>query len=174
MLVKQRLRLRERRSTAKGKAWAGGNSSSNDLINVLRNAFESNWYGASSTRSRTKKRTKKPAKDTVIVVDEEDDEEQGQEKSKVPMPLDRAMAKTFTYNSANPNVAAFASAPDPPVASGSTHQLRKKARAETLSDTESVEVHITSPTKRSRTLSNPGGLELGPQLLDIVASCIAA
>ena len=60
------------------------------------------------------------------------------------MPLDRALAKAFTYNSANPNVAASASAPGPGVASGSIR------RAKTLSDSGGVDV-ITSPTKRSRT-----------------------
>ena len=129
-------------------------------MHLLQNAFESNWYGAGSTRVRKKKRTKKPAKETVVVVDDEDNEGQGQgeEKSKVPMLLDRALAKAFTYNSTNPNIAVSMSAlaPGPAVASGSTRRLQKKTCVESLSDSRSMEVVITSLMKCShvQTASN--------------------
>ena len=83
---------------------------------MLQDAFESNWYGPGGTRPR-KKRTKRLAKQTVVVMDDEDKEkgEKMEDKSKVPMPLDRALTKPFTYDSTNPNVAASASAPGPAV-----------------------------------------------------------
>ena len=73
----------------------------------------------------------------------------------MPTTLDQALATAFSLNSASPNVAAAtastsAQAQGPPVASGSTRRLRKNTRAESLSDSGSVEVVITSPTKRPR------------------------
>ena len=133
---------------------------------MLQNAFESNWYGPGSTntspkeRRRKKRRTKKkPPKEVVVVVDDDEDEEVGeQEKAKeranLPTTLDQALATAFSLNSASPNVAATAStsaqAQGPPVPSGSTRRLRRNIRAEFLSDSGSVEVVITSPTKRPR------------------------
>ena len=165
--VKQRPRPRNRRSSGKGKACAGDSSGSNELMHVLQNAFESNWYGpgskntSPSAKMRKKRRTKKkPAKVVVVVDDDEDEEEREQEKEKetetanLPTSLDQALATAFSLNSANPNMTATAStsaqAQGPPVASGSTRRLRRDTRAESLSDSGSVEVVITSPTKRPR------------------------
>ena len=55
---------------------------SNQLMHVLQNAFESNWYGPgsmnTSPREKKKKRTKKkPAKEIVVIDDDEDDEGEG-------------------------------------------------------------------------------------------------
>ena len=163
--VKQRPRRRDRRSSGKGKARAGDNSGSNELMHVLQNAFESNWYGPGSTntspkeRRRKKRRTKKkPAKEVVVVDDDADEEVREQQKEKeranLPTTLEQALATVFSLNSASPNVAATAStsaqAQGPPVATGSTRRLRRNTRAESLSDSGSVEVVITSPTKRPR------------------------
>ena len=151
--VKQRLRRHDRQSSGKGKARAGDNSGSNKLMHVLQNSFESNWYGHGSTntsskeRRRKKRRTKKkPAKEVVVVDGDEDEEVGEQEKEKeranLPMSFDQALATAL--NSTSPNVAATASisaqAQGPPVA----------RRAESLSNSGSVEVVITSPTKRPR------------------------
>ena len=79
--VKQRLRRRNRQWSGKGKARARDNSGSNELMHVLQNALESNWYGPGSTNTspkarRKRKRTKKkPAKEVVVVDDDEDEEE---------------------------------------------------------------------------------------------------
>ena len=160
--VKQRPRTRDRR-TAKGKARAGDNSGSNELMHVLQNAFESNWYGPGSTNTsprekRKKRRTKKkPAKEIVVVDDDEDEEEGEKEKEKANLPtsLDQALATAFSLNSANPNVAATASTSAQaqghlwPVAA--RDDCGGMTRAESLSDSASVEVVITSPTKRPRT-----------------------
>jgi hypothetical protein len=122
------------RTAAKGKARAGDNSGSNELMHVLQNAFESNWFGpGSSAEPRKKKRgrgrPKKPAEEIVVVVDDEEDDEAVKEN---PTSLDQALAKAFTHNSANPNVTASAST-GPAVASRSTRQSAKETRAETLS-----------------------------------------
>ena len=133
-------------------------------MRVVQNAFESNWYGPRSTNTspkerRTKKRTKKkPAKEVVVVDDDEDEEEGVQEKEKeranLPTTLDQALATAFSFNSASPNVAATAStsarAQGPSVASGSTRRLLRDTRAESLNDSGSVEVVVTSPTKCPR------------------------
>jgi hypothetical protein len=157
--VKERPRKRDRRSSGKGKARVGDNSGSNELMNVLQNAYESNWYGPGSTntspREKKKKRTKKkPPKEVVVVEDSDDDVEK--EQDNLPTSLDQALATAFILNSANPNVSGKAStsakAQGPPVASGSTRRLRKETRAEISSDSGSVEVVMTSPTtKRPRT-----------------------
>ncbi len=154
--VEQRPRTRQRQTAAKGKARAGDNSGSKELVNMLQVAFESNWPGAGSADAPGtgpgEKKTKKPvrpAREMVVVLDDEDEEEEEKEKSKIPTPLDQALAAAFTHNSANPNVvAASASAPGPPLTSGSTRRLAKETRAETLSDSASVEVVIPSSTKR--------------------------
>ena len=118
--VKQRPRTSNRRSSGKGKARAGDNSGSNELMHVLQNAFESNWYGPGSMntspkeRMRTRTRTKKnSAKEVVAVDDDEDEEEREQEKQKqtanLPTSLDQALATAFSLNSASPNVTSIAS-----------------------------------------------------------------
>jgi hypothetical protein len=137
----------------------GDNSGANELMNVLQNAFESNWYGPGSTNTsprekKKKKRTKKPPKEVVVVEDSDDDVEK--EQDNLPTSLDQALATAFTLNSANPNVTGKASTSaktqGPPVASGSTRRLRRETRAEISSDSGSVEVVMTSPTtKRPRT-----------------------
>ena len=160
-LMKQRPRPRNRRSSEKGKARVGDNSGSNELMHVLQNAFESNWYGPGSTntspkeRMRKKRRTKKkPAKEVVVVDYEEDEEELEQEKktANLPTSLDQALTTAFSLNSASSNVIAIAStsawAQVPPVASGSTRQLRRDTRAESLSDGGSVQVVVTPATRR--------------------------
>jgi hypothetical protein len=131
-------------------------------MHVLQHTFESNWYGPGSTNTsprekRKKRRTKKkPAKEIVVVDDDEDEEEGEKEKEKANLPtsLDQTLATAFSLNSANPNVTAKAStsaqAQGPPVASGSTRRLRRETRAESLSDSGSVEVVVTSPMKRPR------------------------
>ena len=48
--LKQRPCPRNRRSSGKGKARAGDNSGSNELMHVLQNAFECDWYGPGSTK----------------------------------------------------------------------------------------------------------------------------
>jgi hypothetical protein len=45
----------------------------------------------------------------VVVVDDKDEEEVEKEKSNLPTSLDQALATTFTYDLANPNVASKAS-----------------------------------------------------------------
>ena len=128
---------------------------------MLQNAFESNWYGPGSTntspkeRRRKKRRTKKkPAKEVVVVDDDEDEEvgEQQKEKERANLPTSLDQALATALNSTSPNVAATAStsaqAQGPPVASGSTRRLWRNTRAESLSNNGSVEVVITSPTKR--------------------------
>ena len=76
------------------------------------------------------------------------------ERANLPTTLVQALATAFSLNSASPNVAAMAStlaqAQGPPVASGSTRRLRRDTRAESSSDSGSVEVVVTSPTKRTR------------------------
>jgi hypothetical protein len=156
--VKQCPRTRNRRSSDKGKTRAGDNSGSNELMHMLQNAFESNWYGPGSTNTspkekRKKRRTKKKPTKEVVVVEDSDDEEEGEkDKDNLPTSLDQALATAlmFTLNSANPNVAAKAStsAPVRPVASGSTRRLRRHTRAESSSNSGSVEVVTTSPTMK--------------------------
>jgi hypothetical protein len=77
-----------------------------------------------------------------------------EDKTNFPTSLDQALATAFTYNPANPNMAAWAStsalAQVPPVAGGSTRWLPKETRVET-SNSASVEVTIASPTKCDRT-----------------------
>ena len=113
----------------------------------------------SKERRTKRRRTKKKLAKEVVVVDDGEDEEVGeQQKAKervnLPTTLDQALATAFSLNSASPNVAATASTSartqGPPVASGSTRRLWRNTRAESLSDSGSVEVVITSPTKRLR------------------------
>jgi hypothetical protein len=86
--VKERPRTHDRRSSAKGKSRAGDNSGSNELIHVLQNAFESNWYGPDSTNTSPREKTqkkrmkKKPAKELVVVVESDDEEEGENDKDK--------------------------------------------------------------------------------------------
>ena len=72
----------------------------------------------------------------------------------MPTSLDQALATAFSLNSASPNVTATAStsaqAQGPPVASGGTRRLRRDTCSESLSDSGSVEVVVTSPMKRIR------------------------
>ncbi|KAH9069566.1 hypothetical protein EDB83DRAFT_439520 [Lactarius deliciosus] len=145
MPVKERSHTRQRQTAAKGKAHAGDNASSKELVHVLQVAFENNWPGAGSTGPSGRK--KKAAKETVVVVNDEDDEEEDSDKSKIPTPLDQALAAAFTHNSTNPNVVASASAP----AATTTRRSAKETRAEASSDRASVEVVIPLPTKRVRT-----------------------
>ncbi|KAH9012157.1 hypothetical protein EDB84DRAFT_970917 [Lactarius hengduanensis] len=146
MPVKQRSHTRQRQTAAKGKARAGDNAGPKELVHVLQVAFENNWPGAGST-GPSGKTTKKAAKETVVVVDDEDDDEEDSDKSKIPTPLDEALAAAFTYNSTNPNVVASASAP----AAITTRRSAKETRAEAPGDSASVEVIIPLPTKRART-----------------------
>ena len=104
--MKQRPFPRNRRSSGKGKARAGDNSGLNELMHVLQNAFESNWYGPGSTnptpkeRMRKKRRTKQnSAKEVVAVDDDEDEEEREQKKEEtanLPTSLDQALATAFS------------------------------------------------------------------------------
>ncbi|KAH9055280.1 hypothetical protein EDB87DRAFT_1338580 [Lactarius vividus] len=142
--VRQRPRTRQRQTAAKGKARAGDNSGSNELVHMLQVAFENNWPGAGSARPSGKK-TKKAAEETVVVVDDEDEEEES-DKSKIPTPLDQALAAAFTHNSMNPNVVASASAP----AATTTRRSAKETRAKA----SRVEVVIPLPPKRARTHAN--------------------
>lgn len=81
MPVKQQPHLHNRQSSGKGKAHMGDNPGSNELMHVLQNVFEINWYGPGSTntspkeRMRKKRREKKLAKEVMVVNDEEDEEE---------------------------------------------------------------------------------------------------
>ncbi|KAH9167665.1 hypothetical protein EDB89DRAFT_107258 [Lactarius sanguifluus] len=145
MPVKQRTRTRQRQTVAKGKARAGDNAGSKELVHVLQVAFENNWPGAGSTGPSGKK-TKKAAKETVVVVDDDDDDEDS-DKSKIPTPLDEALAAAFTHNSTNPNTVASASAP----AATTTRRSAKDTRTEASNGSASVEVVIPLPTKRART-----------------------
>ena len=77
------------------------------------------------------------------------------EKANLPTTFDQA---TFTLNSANSNVAAKASTSALPVASGSTCRLWKETRAESPSDSGSVEVVIVDETP-SHARACQGGLE---------------
>jgi hypothetical protein len=76
---------RDRRASGNGKAPVGDNSGSNELRNVLQDAFESNWYGSGSTntspreKKKKKKRKKKPAK-AIVVVGDSDDEGEGEKE----------------------------------------------------------------------------------------------
>jgi hypothetical protein len=126
----------------------GDNSGSNELMHVLQNVFESNWFGpGSSAGPRMKRgRPKKPAKEIMAVVDDEDDDEAVKEN---PPSLDQALANAFMHNLANPNVSASVSK-GPVVASTSTRQPAKEARAETLSSSASVEVVVSSSKKHAR------------------------
>ena len=110
-------------------------------------------------RMRKKRGTKKkPTKEVVVVDDEEAEEEREQEKEKetanLPTSLDQALSTAFSLNSASPNVTAITStsaqAQVPPVASGSSRRLRRDTCAESLSDSRSVDVVVTSPTRRPR------------------------
>ena len=70
--VKQSLRTRERQTAAsKGKARAGNNSGSRDLMQALQGAFENNWdstVAPSWGPKKKKKTTKKPAKEMLVVL----------------------------------------------------------------------------------------------------------
>ncbi|KAF8260853.1 hypothetical protein EI94DRAFT_813712 [Lactarius quietus] len=159
--VGQRPRTRDRRS-AKGK-----------------NAFESNWFGpcstdvpASGSGEKREKRTKKPEmppKEEEVVDDDDDDEVEVGEKGKINLPtsLIQALATAFTYNSANPNIAASGSkAQAPTVAGGSTRLLAKKPRAETFSDSGGAEVVISTPTKSVR--ANRNNNKHSPQAVSLL------
>ena len=142
--MKQQPRTRNHRSSGKRKARAGDNSGSNELIHVLQDAFESNWYRPGNTNTsrrekiRNERRTKKKPAKEVVVVDDDADEEEGTETANLPASLDQALAAAFSVNSANLNVAATVSpsaqAQVPPVASGSVRQLQRDKRAESLND----------------------------------------
>ncbi|KAH9041043.1 hypothetical protein EDB85DRAFT_1886676 [Lactarius pseudohatsudake] len=150
MPVQQRSRTRQRQTAVKGKARAGDNAGSKELVHVLQVAFENNWPGAGSTGPSGQK-TKKAAKETVVVVDDEDDEDEESDKSKIPTPLDQALAAAFTHDSTNPNVVASASAP----AATTTRRSAKETRAEASNGSASVEVAIPLPTKRAQSTPPP-------------------
>ena len=63
-----------------------------ELMHVLQNAFESNWYGPGRSL-RDRRRKKKPAKE-VVVVDDDEDEEEGEREQEEDLPtiLDLALA----------------------------------------------------------------------------------
>ncbi|KAH9069621.1 hypothetical protein EDB83DRAFT_2674316 [Lactarius deliciosus] len=145
MPVKQQSRTRQRQLAAKEKARAGDNEGSKEIVHVPQVAFENNWPGADCTS--TGPMGNKAAKETVVVVDDEDDEEEEGDKSKVPMPLDQALAAAFTHNPTSPNVVASASAP----AATTARRSLKETRAEASRDSTGVEVVIPLPTKRART-----------------------
>ena len=114
----------------------------------------SSWhdYESEGEKERTK-RTKKPAKEIMVAADDEDEGEGEGEKEKANLPksLDRALARAFSLNSANPNVAASCQpqqAQGQPVASGSTRPLRRMTGTKS---SISMEVVIASPTKPLRT-----------------------
>ncbi|KAH8999814.1 hypothetical protein EDB86DRAFT_2828096 [Lactarius hatsudake] len=96
MPVKHRSRTRQRQTAAKGKAWAGDDSGSKELVQVLQVSFENNWPGAGGTGPSGKK-TKKATKETVVAADDEDDEEEESDKSKILMPLNQALAAAFIH-----------------------------------------------------------------------------
>ena len=163
--VKQLLCTRERQTTAsKGKARAGDNSGSKDLMQALQGAFENNWdstVAPSWGPKRKKKTTKNPAKETLVVLDDEEYEEDKRKKSKKPTKsLDQALAVAFTHNSANPNVTALASssAPVQAEASRSMRRLAQETRAETSGDSPSVEPVVFIHETDSQAPS-PAGLE---------------
>ena len=155
--VKQWPRRRDRRSSGKGKAGAGDNSGSNELMHVLQNAFESNWYGPGSTNTSPKeRRTKKSAKEVVVVDDDEDEEgEQEKEKQRVnlPLTLDQALA---TYSRSTRRVLTWLQRRRPRrrlkdrLWQVAARDNWRNTRAESLSDSCSMEVVVTSPTKRPR------------------------
>ena len=86
-------------------------------MHVLQNAFESNWYGSSSTNTsprekrRKSRRTKKPAKRIVVVDDDEDEQAGEQEKGMANLLtyLYQELAPASSLNSASPDVTATAS-----------------------------------------------------------------
>jgi hypothetical protein len=89
----------------KGKGRVGDIWGSKELMYVLKNVFENNWYGPGSRNMgpREKKRTKL-AKE---VGDNEEDD--GEERTNFPTSLDHALATAFAYNLTNPKVVASAS-----------------------------------------------------------------
>ena len=117
-----------------------------------------------AARNTSPRAKKKPAKEIMIVVDNEG-EEAGEKAAKASLPtsLDQALATAFSLDSANPDVAAKAStsaqARGPIVANGSTRRLRRETRAESSSESTSMEVVITSPTKRPHACACTGSLE---------------
>ena len=151
----QRPCTHDRRASGEGQTCAGDKSGSNELMHALQNAFESNWSGPCSTNTRPRA-TKKPAKEIVVVVDDEDEEE-GEKAAKASLPtsLNQALATAFSLDSSNLHLAAktstSAQARGPTVANGSTRRLRRETRAESSSESASMEVDITSPTKRPHT-----------------------
>ncbi|KAH9069532.1 hypothetical protein EDB83DRAFT_438660 [Lactarius deliciosus] len=148
MPVKQRSRTLQFQTVTTWKARAGDNSGSMELVYVLQVAFVNTWPGAGST-GPSEKMTKKAAKETVVVVDDEDDEEEESDKSKIPMPLDEALAAAFTLNSTHPNVTTSASA----MAATTTRRSAKETHAEASSDSTSVGVVIPLSTKRAQAVS---------------------
>ena len=128
----------------------GDNSGSTDLIQALQGAFANNWGSINAPGTGAREKKKKTAKEMVVVLDDDEDKD-GEEKSKVPTSLEQALAATFMHNSVDPNVAALTSASAPAPASGSMRRLAKATRADTFSDSPSIEVLNPSTTKRTRT-----------------------
>ncbi|KAN0136373.1 hypothetical protein V8E53_005741 [Lactarius tabidus] len=92
-------------SHRKGKGRVGDIWGSKELMYVLKNVFENNWYGPGSRN--TGQREKKRNKLAKEVGDNEEDE--GEERTKFPTSLDHALATAFAYNLTNPKVVASAS-----------------------------------------------------------------
>ena len=172
------------RSSGKGMARATNNSGSNELMHVLKTAFESSWYGPGSTNTsprekrRTRRRTKKTPAKEVVVVDDDEDEEEGTVMVNLPASLDQALAAAFSLNSANPNVAATASpsarAQVPPAAGGSTRRLRRDTWVESLSDSAMWRSSSRRRRKLPHARSCPNVLEREKQSLACSAMRMAA
>ncbi|KAH9036066.1 hypothetical protein EDB84DRAFT_1437744 [Lactarius hengduanensis] len=144
MPVQKRSRTRQRQTAVRGKRGQGTMRPRRNSC-MLQVAFENNWPGAGSTGPSGQK-TKKAAKETVVVADDEDDEDEESDKSKIPTPLDEALAAAFTLDSTNPDVVASASAP----AATTTRRSAKETRAEASNGSASVEVvHSVADETRS-------------------------
>ena len=107
-------------------------------MHVLQNAFESNWSGPGSTKYGSEGEDDE---------DEEEGKKEAKAKANLPMSLDKAT--TFSLDSANPNVAATSAQARGPVAARADCAER---HTESSSDSASMEVFITLPTKRPRSL----------------------
>jgi hypothetical protein len=140
-----RTRKERDRPSAKGKARVGDNSSSRELVAVLRGAFENNSSAVGSAKI-PRKRGRPPKKkvvnpvDVVEVLDDQDERDGGEGRSKGSTNLAVALANAFAHNSADPKVSAS-------ILSG--RRLRRSGPIETLRDSASVEIVLPS-TKRSR------------------------
>ena len=105
-------------------------------MHVLQNAFESNWSGPGSTKYESEG-------------EDDEDEEEGEKEAKANSPMSLDKATTFSLDSANPNVAATSAQARGPVAARADCAER---HTKSSSDSASMEVFITLPTKRPRSL----------------------